>query len=204
EIVERAGRSREAISRLTRLVESTLDAARLDAGQIEAHSRTCDIGQLVAGICERQRDVCPERDVVLTIPGPNPVMALCDPTHVEHIVVNLLSNAAKYSPPTTKLSVALRANNGEVWCDVGNEGAIPFADRSRLFERYFRGENAAGLPGIGIGLHMAQTLARMQGGDVQLIDAEGSSTTFRLSLPTPAAPAVIEAARSVTPAQETA
>lgn len=206
ELVERVGRSREAIARLTRLVESTLDAARLDAGQIEVDSRACDIGQLVAGICERQRDACPERDVILTAPGPEPVVALCDPTHVEHIVVNLLTNAVKYSPAMTPLTIVLGTGDGEAWCDVGNEGAIgPAAVRSRLFERYFRGENAAGLPGIGIGLHMARTLARMQGGDVSLVEATGPSTTFRLSLPQPSsAPSVLEAARAATRPKESA
>lgn len=187
EVIDRARRSREAIGRLTRLVESTLDAARLDAGQIEVSTRAHDIGQLVATLCERQADANPDREIVLVDRGHQPAVAQCDPTHVEHIVTNLLANAVKYSASATPITVTITAKPAEIWCDVSNAGSIRSTDRSRLFERYFRGENASGLPGIGIGLHMAKTLAHMQGGDVSLLTADGASTTFRLSLPTAAA-----------------
>lgn len=103
---------------------------------------------------------------------------------MENILVNLLSNAVKYSPASTVIGVAVTAGGDSVECAVSNNGGIACpVERDALFERYYRGSNAEGRPGIGIGLYMARTLARMQGGDIRL-DAEGKGRlTFTLALP---------------------
>src|SRR5690606_27510527 len=90
----------------------------------------------------------------------------------------------KYSPPGTAIDVAVTTKGDAVECAVSNRGdlACP-AERDALFERYFRGSNAEGRPGIGIGLYMARMLARMQGGDVRLDAGDGDRITFTLVLP---------------------
>lgn len=184
ELTERTTRARQAIARLIKLVETTLDAARLDAGQIIVHSQPCDIGRLVETLCERQREATPDRDIILTIANEEPMIACCDPTHAEHVLVNLVSNAVKYSPSSTPINIKISTSGNDVDCTVSNQGQfIAAADQDRLFDRYFRGENAEGLPGIGIGLYMAQTLARMQGGDLSFVSAPKSQTAFCLTLP---------------------
>jgi len=183
-VLERGGNARQAIARLTRLVESTLDSARLDAGQIEIRSQPCDLGRLAADICVRQKEQSPERRIVVALPEGSPAIAHCDPVHAENILANLLSNAVKYSAAGTKIDVAVTTQADRVECSVSNCGflACP-AERDALFERYFRGSNAEGRPGIGIGLYMARTLARMQEGDIRLDDSEDGRITFVLSLP---------------------
>lgn len=184
EVLERGGNARQAIARLTRLVESTLDAARLDAGQIEIRSQPCDLGRLAADICARQKEQTPERRVVVERSENSPAIAHCDPVHAENILANLLSNAVKYSPEGTRIDVAVTARGDRVECAVSNRGFIACpAERQALFERYFRGSNAEGRPGIGIGLYMARTLARMQDGDILLDDDGGERITFTLTLP---------------------
>ena len=184
EVLERGGNARQAIARLTRLVESTLDAARLDAGQIEIRSRPCDLGQLAADICARQTEQPPKREISVDILDGDSVMAYCDPVHAENILVNLLSNAVKYSPPGTAIAVAVTTEGDQAKCRISNRGDIACpAERDALFERYFRGSNAEGQPGIGIGLYMARTLARMQGGDVQLNAGDDDQVAFTLNLP---------------------
>lgn len=186
EILERSGKAREAIARLVRLVESTLDAARLDAGQIEIRSQPCDLGQLVADVCARQSEQMPERQIAVEWPETGPVIALCDPIHAENILVNLVSNAVKYSPPRTAIAVVVAVNGEGVECAVTNHGGIASkAECTAVFERYFRGRNAEGHPGIGIGLYMARALARMQHGDVQLSHSSDDRITFSLILPRP-------------------
>jgi PAS domain S-box-containing protein len=184
EVEERGGKARHAIARLVRLVESTLDAARLDAGQIEVRSQPCDLGQLAADICLRQTEQTPGRRITVTLPEAGPTIAYCDPVHAENILTNLLSNAMKYSPAGTAVGVAVTANGGRVECTVSNRGGIACqAERDAVFERYFRGRNAEGRPGIGIGLYMARMLARMQDGDVRLDAGHDDRVTFTLVLP---------------------
>ncbi|WP_164730496.1 sensor histidine kinase [Pelagibacterium montanilacus] len=184
ELEERAGRARQAITRLTGLVESTLDAARLDAGQVDVRAQPCDLVQLAASVCERQTETAPDRDILVHHDGTSPITVLCDSAHAEHILINLLANAAKYSPPGTPVHVAFGLEGPFAQCLVTNSGCpIDPCESQRLFERYFRGENANGVPGTGIGLYMARTLARMQGGDVSLLASSDDRTTFALSLP---------------------
>jgi signal transduction histidine kinase len=90
----------------------------------------------------------------------------------------------KYSPTGTAVSVAVTANGGRVECAVSNRGDIACpVERDAVFERYFRGRNAEGRPGIGIGLYMARMLARMQDGDVRLDAGHDDRVTFTLVLP---------------------
>ncbi|WP_173935146.1 PAS domain-containing sensor histidine kinase [Chelativorans sp. Marseille-P2723] len=185
EIMERTGRARHAIFRMTGLIESTLDAARLDAGQIEVRALTSDFGQIVTDVCNRQTEQTPEKQITVELPDKHPILAHCDPVHAENILVNLLSNAVKYSPPETLIAVRVACNADRVECALSNQGSIDLpSEREAVFERYYRGSNSEGRPGIGIGLYMARALARMQCGDLRLEPGnETGRITFTLVLP---------------------
>lgn len=124
EILERGTQARSAIARLVRLVESTLDAARLDAGQIEVRSQACDLGLLVADICERQAGDMGGRRITVTPPVDGPPIAYCDPVHAEHILTNLLSNAVKYSPKETLIGISFTVDQSLIACIVTNAGLL--------------------------------------------------------------------------------
>lgn len=184
EVLERGSYARHSIARLTGLVESTLDAARLDAGQIEIRSQPCDLAEIVADVCARQREQTPERIISLEIVEGHRTVACCDPFHAENILINLVSNAVKYSPAQTQVTIALADLGEYIECVVANEGELEDeAERAALFERYFRGSNAEGRPGIGVGLYMARALAQLQGGDVQLQPSETGTVRLALLLP---------------------
>jgi PAS domain S-box-containing protein len=183
EVAERAGRARSAIAGLTRLVESTLDAARLAAGQLGARRVKCDLGDIAEVVSARQREATPERQILMQPATTQHSAAFCDPAHAEQILENLLSNAVKYAPPDTPVSVILRDGAQHLSCDVHNAGApIAEEDREHLFERNYRGASSVGIAGTGIGLFMARTLARMQGGEVTL-QPFSEGVTFRMTLP---------------------
>lgn len=187
EILERGEEARSAIARLVRLVESTLDAARLDAGQIRVRSQLCDLGTLVADISSRLTDDAGEGRITVALPDGTSPTAYCDPVHAEHILTNLLSNAVKYSPVKTPISITLTDNGTQIECVVTNTGPPEEAfEREALFERYYRGSNTEGRPGIGVGLYMARALARLQGGDVQLRDSEPGIVRLAMLLPSSA------------------
>lgn len=183
EIAERAGRARRAIAGLTRLVDSTLDAARLGAGQVGARRLQCDVTAIIELVCMRQRETTPERRIMTHYAAGDSGTAFCDPTHAEQILENLLSNAAKYAPHAAPVAVSLHADSARLICDVHHAGApIAKQDRKHLFERNYRGASSTGVDGTGLGLFMAHTLARMQGGDLHL-QPDDQGVTFRLTLP---------------------
>lgn len=181
EITDRATRARGAISGLTRLVESTLDAARIEAGEVGTRRERCDLAPILAEVCDEQREATPDARIRVIVR--NHAQALCDPAYVEQVLKNLVSNAVTYAPGGSEISVTLDLQCQSLHCEVANGGPpIPPSDRARLFERNFRGANSTGAPGTGVGLFIARTLARMQGGDLVLLPG-GGQTVFRLTLP---------------------
>jgi PAS domain S-box-containing protein len=183
EVADRATRARSAIAGLTRLVDSTLDAARIEVGQIDTRHECCDLAALLHTVCEQQRAASPGAKINVSTDGNT--MALCDPAHTEQVLENLISNAVKYAAAGTEISVHLSGNRDHITCDVRNTGlTLSDSDRTRVFERNFRGANSTGKPGTGVGLFIAHTLAQMQGGDIVLLP-ERETTAFRLSLPRP-------------------
>lgn len=183
EILKRGEEARSAIARLVKLVESTLDAARLDAGQIEIRSRICDLNQLVTDICSRLTKDTGAGRVTVTLLDDASLNSYCDPVYAEHIFTNLLSNAVKYSPPETPITLTLADKGTQIECVVTNSTQKAAFDREALFERYYRGSNTEGRPGIGVGLYMARMLARLQGGDVQLQSSQPDLIRLAVLLP---------------------
>ncbi len=185
EVVERAGRARSAIAGLTRLVETTQNAARLDAGEIGPRRVKCDMGEIVQTVCTRQRDAAPDHRITIRDELIGERAAFCDPAHAEQVLENLLSNAIKYAHPQTPVRVILHGDAQTLSCDVHNDGPlIPPEERDLIYERNYRGANSVGIAGTGVGLFIARALARMQGGDVALVPAGGDEgTRFRMTLP---------------------
>lgn len=171
EIRDRSARARAAIK-------------RLDAGQVQVDSQPCDFGLLATGVCKQQRDATAGRVINLTVSNDPPPVACADPTHVEHILNNLVANALKYSAPGSPVTVVVRCVGDHVECAVTNQAVLAHAgDLEQLFERYRRGQNAKGHTGIGIGLYMARALARLQNGDVFLDYDEEGIIQLTLQLP---------------------
>lgn len=181
--LERYHRLREAVAQMTRLVESSLTAARLDGDQVESRPAACSLTDLVAQACRLQREANGEARLQVSEPQ-TPLEAWCDRSLVEQILANLLSNAIKYSPATEPVSVSLGAEGSRVYCRIEDRGiGIPAEELPRLFERFFRSRNARGISGLGMGLNIAHHLARLQNGDITVSSVEGEGTTFTLWLP---------------------
>ena len=183
EVEDRADRARNAISGLTRLVDSTLDVARLDAGQLGAQRVRCALLGIVHTVCARQREAEPGCAIHIHQSAQDCDAVFCDPAHAEQMLENLLSNAIKYAPSNTPISVYVHGDAQNLLCDIHNEaGPICEKERELIFDRNYRGTNSTGTAGTGIGLFMARTLARMQGGDITLT-SDRDGVTFRMTLP---------------------
>ena len=181
---QRYQRLRESVAHMTRLVGSSLTAARLDGDQIESAATPCDLGPLVEQCCRLHDEASCTPRICLNLQQGEPVIACCDPVLFEQIFTNLLSNALKYSPDDSHVEVCLGHDELGVYCTVRDHGrGIDEADQARLFERFFRSSNATDQPGIGLGLNIARHLARIQRGDIEVHSRPGAGATFRLRLP---------------------
>jgi signal transduction histidine kinase len=183
ELTSRVQRIRNATSRLTRLVESVLNAAKLDAGRLELNPVTCSLVDLVAEICERQREVSTHAEVRLNLPD-SPVQVYCDNILIEQVVINLLSNAVKYSGENPVVEVKIWTEGSRAFCSVRDWGiGIPADEMSKIFERFYRARTATGIAGTGIGLNFAQKIMHLHGGEIQVESYEAAGSLFTFDLP---------------------
>ena len=183
ELVTRIQKIRNAGTRLTRLVESVLNAAKLDAGTIEVNPAPSNLVDLVMDICDRQREVSSQADIRFDVPDV-PVRVYCDGMLIEQVVVNLLSNAIKYSGDTPIVEIKIWMDGSRAFCSVRDWGiGIPADEISKIFDRFYRARTATGIAGTGIGLNFAQRIMHLHGGDIQVESYEAAGSLFTFDLP---------------------
>jgi len=175
---------RISVQRLTDLMETVLNAARLEAGTIKFEPKPCSPTEMIAEICANYRDVNPTYEIIENLDR-LPEQFSMDVQLMRQVVSNLLSNAVKYSQDGSSIWVAgMSCDNGAITISIRDEGfGIPEAELERLFERFFRASSSTGIAGTGIGLNMVKALVDIHGGHVDVASEEGKGTTFSVHLP---------------------
>jgi signal transduction histidine kinase len=172
--------------RLLKLVNTLLDFSRIEAGRIQALYRPVDLSARTAELASVFRSAMERAGLTYRIdcePLPEPVFVDLDMW--EKIVLNLLSNAFKFTLEGA-VELTLRAVDGQAEVAVRDTGTgIPEAELPRIFERFHRIEGAAGRTheGTGIGLALVDELVRLHGGTVEVGSRPGTGTTFVIRIP---------------------
>jgi signal transduction histidine kinase len=174
------------------MVRDLLDTSRLETHMLALERRTVELRPLVSEIVERARELMHEHAVRVELPEDLP-MVHADPMRVEQVLLNLLSNAAKYSTPATEITVEAKALPTEVELAVTNQGAgLTEWEISRVFSRFYRSKHARSVEGLGIGLYIAKGLVEAQGGRIWIESEPGRFATFRFTLPRIDAPPEVD------------
>ena len=173
--------------RLRVLVDQLLDLTRIDAGRVEPHVVETDVAELVRGLAASFRPAVHRVGLTFTTDVPDlDRPAFVDRDMVERIVLNLLSNALKYTP-AGGVEVTLHAEGDGFEVLVTDSGiGIPAADLASVFERFRqlpRTDGARSREGAGIGLFLVRQLAELQGGHAWVDSVEGMGSTFGVHLP---------------------
>lgn len=183
ELVARVQKIRNATNRLTRLVESVLTAAKLDAGRIELNPASCNLVDLVADICDRQRELSPHAEIRFSATE-KPVQVYCDSILMEQVIINLLTNAVKYSGEHPVVEIKIWVEGSRAFCSVRDWGiGIPADEINKIFDRFYRARTATGIAGTGIGLSFAQKIMHLHGGEIQVESYEAAGSLFTFDLP---------------------
>lgn len=190
ELMPRVGKIRRAVQRLLNLLENCLASERLNGPGLELRLEDLDLRAYLANDYV-ERALTGTQRIRLELPE-DAVRVRCDRHLFDVALSNLVDNALKYSPEDRPVHVRLLPEasagvpSGMVAIEVRDEGAgIRPEDRERVFERFFRSEGQPRISGAGLGLHLAQVLARRHGGDLALSPAvPGAGATFVLTLPT--------------------
>jgi signal transduction histidine kinase len=170
---------------LTRLVENLLEMSRIEAGAMAPSRDWQPIEDLVEGSLRRVGPQLKSRKVELDIPGDlQPV--LVDGPQIQHVLVNLLDNAIKYSHENAPIQVAVRAHHDQMEVRVVSLGAvIPSDDLTRVFERFYRVETSLvrKVRGTGLGLAICRGLVEGHGGKIWAESTPDKATAITFTLP---------------------
>lgn len=183
QVVDRAVKVRAATERLTDLIASILNADRF-LEQVDIQLQQFSLLDLVKQVIAEQPFLNGKRQVNFTYQSAEALQAICDPVLVSQIIENFLSNADKYSPTDTVITVYIYQTEQWVCCDVQDQGrGIAKDELAYIFQRYFRSDLVSDVMGTGIGLYVAAELAELQNGRVEVSSEENIGSIFTLCLP---------------------
>lgn len=171
-------RIKTSVSNLTDLLNEFLSIGKIEDGKITAHYSHFNIRELLETVCaEMQNLVKAGQRIKYTHQG-NEVVYL-DPSLLRNVILNLLSNAIKFTPENGAIIIAGAANDKEVIISVKDSGlGISKEDQEHLFERFFRGTNAANIQGTGLGLHIVSKYIELMDGQISYNSELEKGTEF--------------------------
>jgi signal transduction histidine kinase len=165
------------------MIEQMIEASRLEEGRLALKKQHGDIVHLTDLAIAGVRMLLADHELEVDEPA-SPIDAVVDPDRFQIVIRNLLSNAAKYSPAGTAITVRVRRAGDNATVAVIDQGVgISPADQGHLFTRFGRIETMEHVAGTGLGLWLSREIARMHDGDLTLESAVGVGSTFLLRLP---------------------
>jgi PAS domain S-box-containing protein len=173
--------------RLLKLVDNLLDVSRIQSGAIDLRLRPVELAPLLNHVTMTMGPQFESKDQQLSVEASAdlpPVQA--DADRLMQIVLNLLSNATKYTPHGGTIAIVASSEDGRVRVDIRDSGiGIPVDEQERIFERFYRSPTGASLRqrGTGLGLAITRGLVEAQGGDIAVVSAPGEGSTFTFWLP---------------------
>ena len=165
--------------RLLRLVDDVLELSRLESSTTKLRVSQVDVARLVADLVEQMRPIAARKSVVLRYTGCASVTVTADPSAVERVVNNLISNALKFTPAEQSIVVDVR-DTDPVFLSVQDTGVgMSEDDRLHAFDRFYQGKSGKKIKvgGIGIGLSMCKRIVEMHGGRIDIQSQVGIGTT---------------------------
>ncbi len=182
-VAGRADSILRASRRMAAMLDDLVDAARHDTSRLQLDLQVVELAPFLGELLRRMSAALPCERVDLEVRGERPAVR-ADPARLERIVVNLLSNALRYSPPAERVEIGVERAGHRVTISVLDHGpGIAEQDRAYLFEQYYRGSASAGIEGLGLGLHSTQLLVRAHRGRIRADATPGGGATFRVELP---------------------
>lgn len=181
----------DANERMVTLVNEMLNVSRLESGTVKLAPAETDLAKLVDGMLIENTPLLESKKqkfdrLIVDVPKVN-----VDATLIREVIANLISNAGKYSPEGSTITVTLERQGGEVAFSVADQGiGIPQSDQEQMFKKFFRAGNAAKsvVVGTGLGLYVCKAIIELHGGRIGFTSELNKGTTFFFTLPVNSVP----------------
>lgn len=175
--------AQEEAQRLHRLVSNLLDITRVEAGSMELHTEWTPLEEVVGAALNRRELAGESLRVRVQLPEDLPLVAL-DGVLMEQVLLNLLDNALKYSPPGTPVDIKAWATESSLTLSISDRGpGIASGEEARIFEKLARGQAASSRPGAGLGLAICKGIVTAHGGRIQAVNHPQGGAQFLVTLP---------------------
>jgi PAS domain S-box-containing protein len=181
------GDARESADRLIGLVNDLLDASRLESGKLQVSLEPVRLRQLTYDVLADVATLVREKDHELDIQcEPDVPVAMLDLQLLRQVILNLASNAIKYTPPGGRIEIRIRRQGNALQWSIRDSGiGISEESQKRLFEKFFRADNAhtVDTEGTGLGLYLVRLIVERLGGTIACESELGRGTLFSFTLP---------------------
>jgi two-component system OmpR family sensor kinase len=174
----------EEIERLTRIVHNLLTLARLDDREIALQRQSVDLAALACSVLEDMQVLADQKAVSLACKAAEALSVVADEQFMRQVLINIISNAVKYTPEGGAVSVDVLPGKGSVAVIVRDTGiGIKAEDIPFIFDRFYRVEASRSSAGFGLGLSIAKSIVEAHGGTISLQSVPGQGSTFTITLP---------------------
>ncbi|MBP1747116.1 MAG: osmosensitive channel histidine kinase [Deltaproteobacteria bacterium] len=174
---------REEAYRLNRFIENLLDMVRLESGTLKLNMKWCDIQDIIGVVFRETRDTLQGHPLWIDIP-PDPPSIKADFILIEQVIINLLENAVKYSPPDSAISISAHCKDKILLITVADIGPpIPKAEQEHVFDKFYRLHSAKHVSGTGLGLSICKGIIEAHGGSIWVDSSPEYGNRFTFSLP---------------------
>jgi signal transduction histidine kinase len=178
--------------RLSALIDDLQRLSSAEAASLELTMTGCDLAEVAAVAADALGDSFEQAGVSL-VRRLDPVGIKANAGRMHEVIMNLLTNALKYTPPGGSAVLEVAPAADRAFLRIADTGVgIPAEELPKIFDRFFRGRQAASLaPGTGIGMTVVATLVQAQGGDIEVVSKPGRGTEMTITFPSAGAPPTI-------------
>jgi two-component system, OmpR family, sensor histidine kinase KdpD len=185
------GLSEKAL-RMADMVTNLLDMARIQSGEIRLRVEWQSVEEMVGSALQATHGTMVGRQVELRLPASLPLVE-CDAVLVERVLVNLLENAGKYTPPGTPVEIVAETADDLLRLSVRDRGpGVPAGQETLIFEKFTRGESESATPGVGLGLAICRAIVLAHRGRIGVTAVQPHGADFWFTLPLGSPPAIAE------------
>jgi signal transduction histidine kinase len=180
-----AGAVVEECDRLVGMINIMLEIAETDAGLRPLAHAPVDMNEMVLDVAELYSSVANDKGIALTTKVPEgPLIVPGDRRCLQRALANLLDNAIKFTQQDGEVEVSAFAENRSIIVTITDNGpGIPADDLSRIYDRFFRGDQSRSSPGNGLGLSLVQSIIHAHGGEISVRNVANQGTRAKLSIP---------------------
>jgi PAS domain S-box-containing protein len=177
-------RIHSSVQNLTSILNDFLSLDKLQAGKIVSHLAEFDFSKLLEELVEETNHLKKNGQQLILIQEETITRFYSDPQLLKNVLLNLFSNAIKYTHEDKKIEVICSKTDTDLVIKVKDEGiGIPKEEQKHLFERFFRAKNASNIQGTGLGLNIVQQYVQLLGGTISFESEENVGSTFQVTIP---------------------